>query len=149
MNRFAGLATEEMTDCPECGTPTYDELCFRCKTNKNSQPVVAKQRVVVSIRGGLVSAVYGSETDVEVLIVDHDNIAAKLGEDGEFEGAGSGTLVPLDQLDGDTGNAVRHYDDLPLECEQCGDEFDPTDRINKSYSFCTEVCEQRQWGGRI
>jgi len=81
-------------ECPDCGC-----LAYLVTPNPDVQPILRpeeKQRVVISIRGGLVSCVYADDKAVEVLTVDWDNI-----EQGDH-GANNEHLVPLDQMNAET-----------------------------------------------
>jgi len=61
-------------------------------------------RIVISVRGGLVSAVY-SRKPLDVLIVDHDNE-----EVGENAAGPCIPTVPLKQMSADTRKKVKEYD---------------------------------------
>lgn len=99
----------------------------------------SKHRVVVSVSGGLVQAVYGDDSAVEVLTVDHDNI--EQGDDGVCDEH----LIPLDLLkDNETAEAIQKYlepdsDDLCDTCMRSGVAIARTDEDGNT--VCVECDE--------
>lgn len=89
------------------------------------EPGGEKHRVVVSVHGGLVSAIYGDETAVQVLVVDHDNIEVGRGEGGDAEdhSADDWPLVPLAEMSKETKAEVEFFEkvcsDGVFVCSNC------------------------------
>ncbi len=108
--------------------------------NKGEQPKTA-QRIVISVRDGLVSAVYvdGNPSNVEILVADTDQYDNWSDTDG-MPMASLADVIPISQLPDiqDISNMVRAFDGQPIICEACGKEF-PAEQY-AGEGCCSEEC---------
>jgi len=105
------------------------------------EPEPPKQRIVISVRDGIVSAVYvgGNPANVEILVADTDQYENWAFDDG-MPIASFPDILPMSEMSGilDIDNMVRACDGKPIICEACKKEFPAEQYVGQG--CCSEEC---------
>jgi DNA-directed RNA polymerase subunit RPC12/RpoP len=142
------MASQEFYVCSECGRRTGADNppddADQCKGCGGGKFILQRlpHRVVVSVSGGLVQAVFSDlpADSIQVLVVDHDNLHGA--DNWDDIPPSSEWVLPISDMAGETLNAVRLADEqLPI-CVRCKNEFPIEIRMASTNHVDIEYCSQ-------